>query len=40
VDLNKKATGLEHGQHKGSQLFSFNREKYDKMKLNGYDFLF
>ncbi len=40
IDLEKKATGKESGQHKGSQLFSFNRERYDKMKLEGYDFLF
>ena len=40
IDLNKKASGKEHGQHKGSQLFTFNRERYDKMKMEGYDFLF
>ena len=40
IDLEKKSDGSGHGQHKGSQLFGFNREKYEKMKLTGYDFLF
>lgn len=40
IDLDKKADGSGFGQHKGSQLFAFNREKYEKMKLTGYDFLF
>lgn len=40
VDLNKTADGISSGQHKGSQLFSFNQDKYEKMKLQGYDFVF
>jgi 8-oxo-dGTP diphosphatase len=40
IDLERKADGLAPGQHKGSQLFTFNREKYEKMKLEGYDFIF
>jgi len=40
IDLEKKADGRADGQHKGSQLFSFNKEKYQKMKIQGYDFLF
>lgn len=40
IDLDRKADGTGLGQHKGSQLFAFNSEKYEKMKLTGYDFLF
>ena len=40
IDLEKNADGKGSGQHKGSQLFSFNKDKYEKMKLEGYDFLF
>ena len=40
IDLEKKADGKAPGQHKGSQLFSFNKDKYQKMKIQGYDFLF
>ncbi len=40
IDLERKADGLAPGQHKGSQLFTFNKEKYEKMKLQGYDFIF
>lgn len=40
IDLDKKADGKAPGQHKGSQLFSFNQEKYATMKVQGYDFLF
>jgi 8-oxo-dGTP diphosphatase len=40
IDLEKKSDGSGRGQHKGSQLFAFNRDKYEKMKLTGYDFLF
>ena len=40
IDLDKKADGKAEGQHKGSQLFTFNKEKYQKMKIQGYDFLF
>lgn len=40
IDLNRDADGKGAGQHKGSQLFSFNKEKYEKMKLQGYDFVF
>lgn len=40
IDLDKKADGLSPGQHKGSQLFTFNKEKYQAMKIQGYDFLF
>ena len=39
IDLEKKADG-KPSQHKGSQLFSFNKDKYQKMKIQGYDFLF
>ena len=31
IDLEKKADGKAPGQHKGSQLFSFNKDKYQKM---------
>ena len=40
IDLEKNADGKGSGQHKGSQLFSFNKDKYEKMKLECYDFLF
>ena len=40
IDLDQKADGKAPGQHKGSQLFSFNQEKYATMKVQGYDFLF
>jgi 8-oxo-dGTP diphosphatase len=40
INLERKADGTAPGQHKGSQLFSFNAEKYQKMKIQGYDFLF
>jgi len=39
-DLERKATGREVGQHKGSSLFTFNKERYQRMKSEGYDFLF
>ena len=40
TDLEKKATGREKGQHKGSRLYAFDRERYQRMKSEGYDFLF
>ena len=40
TDLEKKATGGEKGQHKGSRLYTFDRERYQRMKSEGYDFLF
>ena len=40
VDLEKKSDGSGYGQHKGSQLFSFNDEAYSIMTLKGYDFVF
>ena len=40
VDLEKKSDGSGFGQHKGSQLFSFNDEAYSIMTLKGYDFVF
>jgi 8-oxo-dGTP diphosphatase len=40
IDLDRKSDGRAAGQHKGSQLFSFNKEKYQKMKIQGYDFVF
>ena len=40
VDLERKANGREVGQHKGSGLFSFDRDRYQRMKSEGYDFLF
>ena len=39
-DLERKANGREVGQHKGSSLFTFNKERYQRMKSEGYDFLF
>ena len=36
----KKATGGEKGQHKGSRLYTFDRERYQRMKSEEYDFLF
>ena len=39
-DLERKASGGEIGQHKGSQLYAFERERYQRMKSEGYDFLF
>ena len=40
TDLEKKASGGEKGQHKGSSLFTFDRDRYQRMKSEGYDFLF
>ena len=38
--LGEKASGGEKGQHKGSSLFTFDRDRYQRMKSEGYDFLF
>lgn len=40
IDLEKAADGVEKGQKKGSKLYKFNSAEYDKMKIQGYDFLF
>lgn len=40
LPLTSKADGRQPGQHKGALLFRFNTEKYEKLRLEGYDFLF
>ena len=40
LPLSTKADGRHPGQHKGALLFRFNTEKYEKLRLEGYDFLF
>ena len=39
-ELGRKADGESFGQQKGSQLFSFNKKAYDKMKGSEYPFQF
>ena len=38
--LDKKASGKEFGQQKGSQLYCFNKKAYDMMKGSEYPFQF
>lgn len=40
TDIDKKAAGGEKGQHKGSRLYTFDLDRYQRMKSEGYDFLF
>ena len=40
IDLESESDGRENGQKKGSKLYKFNSEAYNKMKIQGYDFLF
>jgi len=40
IDSNKESEGVVLGQKKGSKLYRFNSDQYNKMKMQGYDFLF
>ncbi len=40
IDLDRESDGEANGQKKGSKLYKFNSAEYNKMKIQGYDFLF